>query len=380
MRTKAGKRLVGLTACLAGLAMASLLLGCRRSDSPQGAEATLRVGLLLPLTGEAAVYGEAIRQGFDLGQSRSTVSNRLTLSVEDDGSSASVGVTAFRKLAAEGVDIVVGGAQSSVASAIAPLANRDQIILLSPTASKPELTADLDYVFRVMPSDDYVGTFLADYAFNQRGYRALGVYYANVDYGVGIARTFRERFESLGGAIEVFRGYSEQETDFRPGLLRLSEAGIDAVFVPGYYKETALLLRQASELGLDLQFFGTDPLYEPELLRLAGKAAEGVFFSYPYYDPESTEAVTAEFVRAYQERHGEAPNAFAALGYDCFLVIEAALLAADLDIDRFREEFAKVEGLKGAAGPITFDSDGDVLKPFQVIQIHDGGFVQADGW
>lgn len=367
-----------------GLALAALMsLGsCERKQNEGQEEITL--GVILPLTGDAAVYGKALRNGIDLAKSVLESANgvKLSLIYEDDQGQATAAVSAVRKLIdVHKVPAIIGGAQSSTAEAIIPICDRAHVVLLSPTATKPSLTSMSDFFFRLWPSDDYDGKVMAEAAYHKLGLRRVSIIYINVAYGVGISEVFGREFRQLGGTIIAEDGYKQGETNFRTVLTKLRAANPEAVFLPGYVAEISQIFKQARELDVRVRFLGVNSLYDPKLIEIAGSAAEGAVFSYPTYDPDSEEQTIASFVTAFRSRFDSVPDAFGAQGYDSLSVIHLALQRlgkAAPTGSGIAKALLELPGYNGPGGTVSFLPNGDVEKTLRLLTVRDGEFVPLE--
>lgn len=355
---------------------------CERKQSEGQKE--IKLGVILPLTGDAAVYGKAIRNGIELAKSELESANgvKLSLIYEDDQGQATAAVSAVRKLIdVHKVSAIIGGAQSSTAEAIIPICDRAHIVLLSPTATKPSLTRMSDFFFRLWPSDDYDGKVMAEAAYHKLGLRRISIIYINVAYGVGISEVFGREFRQLGGTIIAEDGYRQGETNFRTVLTKLRAANPEAVFLPGYVAEISQIFKQATELDVRIRFLGVNSLYDPKLIEIAGNAAEGAVFSYPTYDPDSEEQTIASFVAAFKSQFNSVPDAFAAQGYDSLRVIHLALQRlgkAEPTGSGIAKALLELPGYNGPGGTVSFLPSGDVEKTLRLLTVRDGQFVPLE--
>lgn len=361
------------------LTMAMLIACNREKPAPTVTSTVTRIGVLLPLTGDAAVYGKAIRNGIELARAQSK--SPLDLVYEDDRGQGVAAVSGARKLIdVDKVPAIIGGAMSSTAEAIIPICTPRQIVLLSPTATKPSLTQMGNYFFRLWPSDDYDGRIMASAAFDHLGLKRVAILYVNLSYGSGITDVFEREFTKRGGVVVGKEGYGQGSTDFRTTLTKLAAQRPDAIFLPGYVAEITQILKQARQLNLKTRFLGVNSMYDPKLIEIAGPAAEGAVFSYPTFDAASSQPVIAQFVKAYRAKFGADPDAFAAQGYDTYKVLEKALTAGaangGADIARLLHGIGTYEG---PGGKISFDASGDVQKPLRLLTVRDGKFVDEGG-
>jgi len=339
------------------------------------------VGVILPLTGDVAVYGNAIKNGIDLALDESDIKEDIRLIIEDDQGETKTATTIFNKLLLQKTDIIIGGGMSSVAAALAPIAQKEQITLLSPTASLPSLTNSGKYFFRIWPSDNYEGYITADYIANIMQKKRAAVLYVNLDYGVGMNNVFSEEFSKRGGQIVFSEGYAQGATDFRTQLVKIRNNNPDVLYIPGYYQEVANILRQVKDINLDVQILGISSLYDERIIQLAGDQAEGIIFTYPSYDSNSEDETVQVFVKNYSARFGNTPDAFAAHGYDAMKVVEYAIKqlkkkSAPVTRETLRNEISKVSDFNGVSGKFSFDENGDVIKSMRFMTVRNGEFVQ----
>jgi branched-chain amino acid transport system substrate-binding protein len=366
-------------AVLCGLAASSLLLfaSCDKQSGKGASASPIRIGVVLPLTGDAAVYGKAIQNGIELAKEEVGAEKmKIELIYEDDQGQPAKAVSATRKvLDIDKVPAIIGGAMSSTAEAMIPVTEAAKVVLISPTATKPSLTKPGQMFFRLWPSDDYDGKIMAEAAASKLKIKRVSILYINTAYGVGITEVFQREFQRLGGTIVSSEGYPQGNTDFRIMLTKIQEQNPEAVFLPGYVAEIGALLRQAREMGLKTRFLGVNSLYDPNLVATAGEAAEGAVFSYPTFDAKSADATVSSFVRNYQAKYKSDPDAFAAQGYDSFMVLYKALTNGTASSAGIEKGLRALGEHKGPGGDFHFEQNGDVQKPLRLLTIRSGAFV-----
>src|ERR1039458_3494177 len=193
----------------------------------------LRVGLVLPLTGDLASYGNNAKDGIELAetelnaQAQQTGGIKIRTFIEDSKGEPQQAVSAVQKLlAADGVSCVIGDVASSATLAMAPIANKNRIVLMSPAASAPAISGAGEFVFRVWPSDDFESSVVADYVRN-KPYRRIAILYVNNDYGQAMLRSVTSRLQSFGGAILAEEAFQQNATDLRTQITRYLENGPD---------------------------------------------------------------------------------------------------------------------------------------------------------
>ncbi|MBU4184947.1 MAG: ABC transporter substrate-binding protein [Proteobacteria bacterium] len=341
---------------------------------------TIKIGRILPLTGPAASYGQSEKRGSDLAieeinRAGGIQGAKLQVLYEDSTCSSREGVSAMKKLVnVEKVPLVLGATCSTVTLAIAPIANANKVVLLSPLSSAAKISEAGPYIFRVMPSDAFQSTVLAKWIY-ELGYKKVAILFINNAWGLGVKDAFVVAFRKLNGNIVGEEACNEGANDFRTQLSKLIAAQPDAFFFPTMPKEGGKILRQAKEHGLKAPIFGADAWSVRELLDAAGETANGVLYTMPaqYEGPEYQ-----DFSRKFEARYGEKPDVNAAGAYDAVkiaaLTMERVLKnGLHLTGENIKNEMAKIKGYKGATGDTTFDGNGDpVGKKFSKMAIRDG--------
>jgi branched-chain amino acid transport system substrate-binding protein len=361
---------------LAGLGISP---GCSKTEIHE-----IKLGAILPLTGEAAPYGTALKKGMDLAieqiNAKGGISGkRLIVVFEDDRNLPQDGVTAFNKLrSVDKVPMVMGAMFSAVTLAIAPIAEKDKIVLLSPTSSDVSLTSAGDYIFRIYPSDSYDGKFLGDFAFDRLRVRKVAVISMQTSSTIAVSQLFKKVYEGKGGTVVSQETFREGTTDFRAALTKIKQQQQDLVFLPAALREAALILRQAKELGVTSQFLGISTLFDPKLIELAGNAAEGLLFSSPVFDAASSAPEIRTFAEAYKGKYKADPDILGAYGYDTVNISVAALSSASsgqATSEAIKDALYKIKEYKGVTGLMSFDRNGDVTKELRIMKVSARKFV-----
>jgi len=342
----------------------------------------IKVGEIASLTGKEAAFGQSSHKGTvlaveQLNAAGGVLGRPVELLSEDNQSKAGESATVARKLLSrEKVVALLGEVASSRSLEMAPIAQRAKIPMISPSSTNPKVTEVGDYVFRVCFIDPFQGTVMAKFAKETLKARRVAVLTSvSSAYSVGLAKYFKERFVADGGEIALEQKFAEGDKDFKAQLTAIRAAGVDAVFVPGYYTEAALISRQARELGLALPLFGGDGWEAPQLIEIGGKAVEGTYYS-THYSPEDTAPAVQAFVAAFRARwNGETPDAMAALGYDSALVLADAIKrAGGTEGPALRDALAATKGFAGVTGTTNIDPARNASKSAVIVTIKDGRF------
>lgn len=342
----------------------SCFAGCSEK-SDQG----LKVGVLFPLTGDAASYGEKGKRGIELALKRikqKDADTKVTIIYEDSRAEAKTGVTAMRKLVdIDHVPVVIGDIVSAVTLPAAAVAEKNHVVLLSPTSSAPAITHAGEYIFRIWPSDLAEGKAIADFAIST-GFRRAAILHLNNDYGLAIADIFKTTFKEKGGTIVLCEGYLKDNKDFRSLLTKVNQAKVETIYVAGYYADTARVLRQAHELGIESQFLGTTAIEDEKFLEIAGNAAEGIIYPLATgFDTQSDKPLVKEFVETFEKNYGYKPGWVEAQSYDALMLVNtaAAPVAKQIIGEKIKRYLDSMGQYEGITGIIEFDKNGDVVKP-----------------
>jgi len=344
---------------------------------------TILFGATFPLTGDVASYGQKAKRGIEMAVEDQNakgglLSKQIAVDFQDDRNDKKEAVSIITKFATiDKVPVVFGSAGSSVSLAIAPLANRHMVILISPISSSSQLSIEGgDFFFRTVPSDDLQAEVLSRWVFDS-GAKRVSVVYTNNSWGKPLAEGFQTKFEILSGQVINSEGVQENTADFRTIIAKLKGMeNLDAVVSPTYPKEGGVFVRQVKEIGLNVPLFGGDNWGSPEFRNIAGNSAEGVFYTAP---SESTNPTFSEFAQRYQAKYGEAPDVFGAYSYDAAIAIFKAIeTAGTTDTHKVREALLKV-AFEGVSGEISFRPNGDLqseaytkktIKNGQVVNVN----------
>lgn len=358
-----------------GLLISLGILGCAKKK-----EKEIKIGGVLPLTGSAAVWGENAKMGLEIAleevnEAGGVKGKKLKLIIEDSQSDPAKAVSALQKLiSTDKVSVVIGDIASSSVLAMAPIAEKAKVVLLSPGASNPDISKAGEFIFRNWQSDALEGEVDAKFAYERLAYRKMVVIYVNNAYGTGLKTVFEETFKKLGGKILASESFEQGATDMRSQLSKISSVNPEAIYMPGYPPEMAITLRQAREIGIKIQFISVQAFDDPKILETAKAAAEGVFFSVPK-PPEPSQPIVTKFIRKYKEKYNREPGVCSDTGYDALKIIIWAMDKSGVSGLNVQKQLLKLKNFPGAAGLTTFDENGDVIKPFIFKKVESQQFV-----
>ena len=327
-----------------------------------------------------ASFGQQSHKGLvlaieELNAAGGVLGKKLELITEDNQTKSGESATAVKKLISrDKVIALIGEVASGRSNEAAPIAQAAKIPMIAPAATNPSVTQTGDYIFRVCFIDPFQGTVMAKFAKDDLKAQKVAIL-ASVSnaYSVGLAKFFKETFVANGGTVVVEKSFSEGDKDFRAQLTAVKAAGVDAIFVPSYYTEAALIARQARDLGLTVPLFGGDGWVADELLQIGGEALNGCYYS-THFSPENQDPAVQIFVKKFRTKWaGLNPDAFAALGYDAaFVLVDAIKRAGTTDGPKLRDALAATKNFAGVTGVTNIDANRDASKPAAIIAIKGG--------
>ena len=385
-----------LSMLLAGLMLVGTLAGCggntagtdnAGTDDGSASGAAFKIGGTSPLTGDAAIYGNAVARGAQIAADEINAQGgiQIELKFEDDENNTEKAVNAYNNLKDWGMQLSLGSVTSKPCEAISTDINTDRIFALTPSASSVATTEGKDNVFQMCFADPNQGTASAEYIADQKLGTKIAIIWKNDDvYSTGIHDKFVEEAKTKGLEVVSDKTFTDASAnDFSVQLNEAKSKGADLVFLPIYYQPASLILTQANSMGYKPKFFGVDGM--DGILTMEGfdpKLAEGVMLLTPF-NADATDDKTVSFVKKYKEQFGETPNQFAADAYDCVYAYKQALenagatpdMSAEDLCDKMIEQFTSMtfDGLTGEG--MTWDETGAVSKSPKGMVIENGAYV-----
>jgi branched-chain amino acid transport system substrate-binding protein len=346
---------------------------------------TIKVGEVDPLSGGVSQFGIECHQGFllafeQINAAGGLLGQQVELVSEDDQSKPGQSARAVQKLITEDeVVAILGDATSSATLESAPIAQAAKIPMITPSATNPRITEVGDFIFRVCFLDEFQGRVLARFAKAElNAQRIFTLTDVRQDYSVYLQTFFKDEFTKLGGTIVGEQSYSTGDTHFRAQLTSIRAAKPDAIFVPGYYSEVALIIKQGRQMGLTMPFIGCDGWANQALLTVGGNAIDGCYFT-NHFSPNDQTPVVKDFVTKYQAKYGSVPDSFAALGYDAASILSDAIKrAGSADPQKIRDALATTTGFDGVTGKISLDANRNASKPALILKVSKGKFEIVD--
>ena len=390
-------------ALMMAMVMVLSLVACGGSESEAPADdaeattdtettegAAFKLGGTGPLTGGAAIYGNAAKNGAQIAVDEINAMSgiQFELKYEDDTHDAEKAVNAYNALKDWGIQLSLGSVTSKPCEATAAETYADRIFALTPSASSTATTEGKDNMFQMCFMDPNQGSASAQYISDKALGSKIAIIWKNDDvYSKGIHDTFTAKAAELGLEIVSDTTFADgNDTDFSVQLTDAQNNGADLVFLPMYYQPASLIFAQAAGMGYAPKWFGVDGM--DGILTMEGfdpALAEGVMLLTPF-NADSTDEKTVAFVTEYQNRFGEIPNQFAADAYDCVYAYKQALEAANCTPDMSAEDLCAAmieqfttmtfDGLTGEG--MTWDATGAVSKSPKGMVIENGAYVGLD--
>jgi branched-chain amino acid transport system substrate-binding protein len=367
-----------LFATIASLFSLFLLPSCK-----SGGGDTIKVGEFASLTGKEATFGTSSHEGTllaieQVNAAGGVLGKKIELLTEDDQTKAGEPANAVNKLISkDGVVAILGEVASSRSLEAAPICQQNKIPMISPASTNPTVTQEGDYIFRVCFNDTFQGGALANFASGTLKAKKVAILTdVKSDYSKGLAKSFKDKFSTSGGTVGIELDFNGGDKDFKGQLTAIKSDAPDAIFLPGYYNDVALICIQAKQLGLATPIFGGDGWESESLLTIGKDAVEGHYFSTHCSIEQPTPEMSA-FVDAYKKRfNGKSPDAMAVLGYDSAMVLVDAIKRANTtESAALRAAIAATKDFSGASGKFSLNADRDAVKALVFIQIKGGKFT-----
>lgn len=345
-------------------------------------EKEIRIGAILPLTGNYAQYGRYMQQGMEIAledaiEKGIIVRGQVQIVFEDGQADPRKSVDAFNKLI--NIDKVVATipATSGVILAMKPIANNKKIVLINATAISTEIEDSPDFLFSIIPDAASEGEFLAEVAYQTLGKRNAGIIYRDDQSGKSFQENFAKRFKELGGNIVFEEANQPNLNDFRTHIAKLKEINsLDIVFIASFGTETAYYLKQAMELGLKKQTITYETFNSPKNLEIAGSAAEGIIFCSPEFEKDSSDPGTKNLREKVLKKYNQTEfNFFIASHYDAAMLLIQAISKGNNSGEEIKKYIKKLQEYEGITGKIRFNINGGADVPLSLYAVKNKKFV-----
>lgn len=379
---------------LAGLV---LLSACSAAPGGKGAVAgggnkqegdTIKIGVNLELSGGVAAYGNAEKNGVELAVEQinadgGILGKKVKLVVKDNKSDNNEAATVAANLVTnDKVVAVVGPATSGAMKTVIPNMTKAKVPVITPSATDDSVTLQgkkvQDYVFRSCFQDSFQGIILAKYATENLVANKVAILADNSsDYAIGLTKAFKSEYK---GDIVFEENFTQDDKDFQAILTKLKGKDFDAIYVPGYYTQAGLIIKQARELGIDKPIIGADGFGDEKMVQTAGAAnVNNVFYSAHFSTQAPANDKVQPFIDAYKKKYNEEPSAFNALAYDSVYMIKQAIEdQKSADSAAITKGLANLKDFEGVTGSITMDKNHNPEKSLVVLGLTGGKETSAD--
>ena len=388
------KKVLSLTLIVV-MALSLVLTGCAKPAPAPGGDQpaapaegdVIKLGVFEPLTGANAAGGELELEGIKLANKLypEVLGKKVELVIVDNKSDKVEAATAAARLVEkEKVSAIIGSWGSSLSMAAGDIVKNAKVPAMGTSATNPLVTQGNEFYFRVCFIDPFQGVVMSNYAFNKLGAKkAAIVQEVSNDYAVGLAKFFTDNFKKLTGdenCIVAVSNYNTGDQDFTAQLTNIKSQNPDVIFAPGNFTESALVVKQARQLGIKTPFIGGDTWETPEFIEIGADAVEGTVFSTFFASEKPITTESTKFLDAYKAEYpGKEPAAVTALGYDAYLILIRAIEAAGTaDSVKIQEALVAIKDFQGAAGVVTFDENRNAVKSAVIKTVKDGKFTFMD--
>ncbi|MEH6991436.1 ABC transporter substrate-binding protein [Neobacillus drentensis] len=376
---------------LAGIFMsfmmaAGVLAGCGGSSTTSGEKdgETVKIGANLELSGGVASYGQSIQEGLKLAieeiNKEGIDGKKLELVTFDNKSDAAEATNgAIKLISQDKVSAMVGAATSTNTLAQVEIAQKNKTPLITPTGTNSTITSKdgvlNDFVFRTCFIDPFQGTVAANFASTDLKVKNAAIIIdSSSDYSKGLAASFQESFEGNGGKVVAEEAYVAKDTDFNAILTNIKAKNPEFIFLPGFYEEVGLIIKQARALGIDVPIMGGDGWDSPTLVDIAGADPLNNTFITNHYSSGDSDPKVQDFVKAFEGKYdGKSPDAFAALGYDtAYYIADAVKRAGSGDPEKIKKALEETDGLALVSGNMKLDKNHDPIKAAVILEYKGG--------
>lgn len=347
-------------AIIAGL----MYSGCNNSGGKKESEnEVVKIGVILPLTGELSSYSEPMKQGMEMAVKKINLENDLEVELiyTDSKAEAKTAVSALQKMISiNKIKYFIGDISSTTTLAMIPVIESSNSFLLSPGASSPRLTGISDLFARNYPSSLDESIKSAEFAFNELKAKRVSIVYVNSEYGTGLKDAFHNKFINIGGTIVTEESYPFENTNFRTLVVKLKNANPDMIYLAGNQKEMGNFIKQLKESGFNPYVISNISFLEPDCLNIAQEAADGVIVPLAHYDPTDTTFSKAyTFAIEFRKTQNTDPSVAVAVGYDAVTLLYDAILEKGDNVEKVAQHIRNIKNYNGALGVFSIE-DGDI--------------------
>ncbi len=339
-------------------------------------EEAIAIGLSTPLSGSGASWGNEVKKGAEIAideiNNQKVNGKTIKFIIEDDKCDSKEAINAYQKLTSmDKAKIIAGAICSSATLGVAPLAQKDKVLLISTGASNPKIRNAGNYVFSLWPLDDEEGKAMAEYV-SKTEYKKISVLFINNEYGVGLKEVFEKEAKKLGITIASSQPFEKDSTDFKTQIEKTKNANPQAIYIASNPEEMPLILKQIKEFGINKPIFANGVAIETkEILTQNPLLGEGIIYPMPKSN------INEEFKSKYRKKYGEESGLIAAKGYDTIRIIWQAMNNCNGDNTECMQNYIhNLKGYDGVGGELNFNQTSSISSPFEIRQIKNGKMLK----
>lgn len=345
-----------------GVLLAVCMAGCDKKTD------TVKIGVIAPLSGTVASYGQDLKLGIDIAAEEEGVD----ILYQDSKGNAGAGLNAMKHLnSIDKVRFFIGDATTTVTLSLGEEVDKTNSFLLVPIASGDAITSLGENIFMNCPRNEKQAVSAVNYILDKFKYRKIGVIYQQFPYGVELSEKFTRELKEKGISPLFVESFGDAK-GIKDVLLKIKNSRAEIIFIPMEYESAALVLRQAKELGVESAFIGTDGAYSERLFELAGDAADGFYLTLFPIDTQCD--YYKSFEGKFKAIHHTLPNIFSCYGYESAKNLIYAIKHAGTDVDAVKTFFHTSE-FPSFTGALKFDEHGEVVRNFGLVKVVGQKFV-----
>lgn len=352
-----------------------ILAGIFFGGSCNCAKDIIKIGAILPLTGPAAQAGINTKEGIDLAvdmlnENGGYNGQKIQVIYEDTKGEPKTGVTAIGKLITiDKVQYIIDNSLSSVTLAVAPVAEKNKVILLSTGGTSPKISEAGEYIFRIWNSDDLEGLVMANFVVDSLHISNIAILHAQNEYGLGLKEVFMKQLSNKNIKINI-ETFEESSSSFQTQLIKILSYKPQSIYIVGYPNSYMQIFKQLKENNYKGTVIGTGIFSDPGVTEIIKKTGYKSYYPVPY-SPDSTSSSTKSFRANFMKKYKKEPSSLCDVGFDAIMLfIEAAKNGEGLNGYQIKDGLIKIKSYEGASGIIEFDKNGDVQKPIKISTLN----------
>ena len=365
------KKLILFLLLTMSIALATITLSCQQKKKSE----SIKIGAILPLTGNLASYGVGTRNAIELAVSQfnnhgGINGKKIELIVEDSKGEPKIAVSAANKLINnDNVQGILGPITSPEVLSIAPIVNNDKIPMISPSATSVDISSAGDYVFRTINSDVVETESFSKFVYDNLKITKIGIIGINASGTTSYANSFKKFYISLGGKITSIELLPENSNDFKNAIMKILHSGANGIYIAGYSTEIGIIIKQIREVNKSIVCLSYQSAEDDRVVELAGKSVDGLIYSSTSIPGNILGNKHEKFIKLFEDKYNKKPGVFAAEIFDGANILIQSIINSNKNSDStVISILSNTKNYDGASGRITFDKNGDVHKPIAIYK------------